>query len=489
MRSLAARRPFGAPRGRRVRLRAAPDGRFHGRRAAVAGESSIAYFDTLAQFKARNWLPAGVTHVYVRAVTGTYPPPAGADATAIWFKAASSATGIWGEVKVGGRIFDPVYSTNPINIGEFGLVADGAWRQGGCNFTATSAGGGTLSVSSTAGCAAGMRLSSVNWATRAAASLPIVPAGATITAVGSGKIAVSREIPAMNAVPLAAWWDDVTGTDNAPAIQAALDFGMRNRYPDFKFPNGSFAVKSSLNAGWGNGFYTLNIKGGYRNSFAGLPGTVLLFTQFNQPFMNFQAVRTSSLAGVAIIGRNYNYLTHGQGRPSFSPNRNDWVAPEFSPASAPGGLQTHAPFAGVTEDAYCGSTPAIPYPNKTHPAWTGLSAQYGFGGSSDLKLDDLEIDGFGVAFANGVSCGNNGDFTKITNLTASKNAYDVAVDPSAISECRAEESQCRALLRGGYQFRVRLSHRRVQWPHGEYIDPAADMRCLNFTPWPSPNQS
>ena len=36
----------------------------------------------------------------------------------------------------------------------------------------------------------------------------------------------------------------MTGTDNAPAIQAALDFGMRERYPNFKFPNGIFAVKS-----------------------------------------------------------------------------------------------------------------------------------------------------------------------------------------------------------------------------------------------------
>ena len=75
----------------------------------------------------------------------------------------------------------------------------------------------------------------------------------------------------------------MTGADNAPAIQAALDFGMRERYPSFKFPNGVFAVKSSLNAGWGKGFSTLNIKGGDRNSYAGLPGTVLLFTRFNQP--------------------------------------------------------------------------------------------------------------------------------------------------------------------------------------------------------------
>jgi hypothetical protein len=61
---------------------------------AIARESSIAYFDTLAEFKARSSLPAGVTHVYVRAVTGTYPPPAGADATPLWFKLASSATGV-----------------------------------------------------------------------------------------------------------------------------------------------------------------------------------------------------------------------------------------------------------------------------------------------------------------------------------------------------------------------------------------------------------
>jgi hypothetical protein len=47
----------------------------------------------------------------------------------------------------------------------------------------------------------------------------------------------------MNAVPLAAWWDDMTGTDNAPAIQAALDFGMRNRYPRISRPRQSAAIR------------------------------------------------------------------------------------------------------------------------------------------------------------------------------------------------------------------------------------------------------
>ena len=53
------------------------------------------------------------------------------------------------------------------------------------------------------------------------------------------------------------------------ARQSVVVKRSANRYPNFKSPNGIFAVKSSVNAGWGNGFYALNIKGGCRNSFAG----------------------------------------------------------------------------------------------------------------------------------------------------------------------------------------------------------------------------
>ena len=411
----------------------------------VAGESSIAYFDTLAQFKARNWLPAGVTHVYVRAVTGTYPPPAGTDATPLWFKAASSATGIWGEVKVGRQIFDPVYSTNPVNIGEFGLVADGKWRSGGCNFTATSAGGETLSVSSTAGCAAGMRVTSVNWATRAAASLPIVPPGATITAIGSGKIAASRRIPAMNAAPLAAWWDDMTGTDNAPAIQAALNFAMQNplapcsgsppvcarylnRYPDVKFPHGTFFFNAMLNAGWGDTYTTLNIVGSGRAD-SGFGGTTLLFGQYNQPAINFEGNRHSSIKGLSLYGRNGNYAGVSQvGGVYLSPNKADWVAPEFSPSGAAGGVNQYAPMAGITTDVFCGSAPAIPYPTQTAPSWTGFTTQYNRGGgSSDIKFKELLIYGFGVDIAAGLGNCGNGDFSGFDNILVGYSAYGIAV--------------------------------------------------------------
>ena len=77
----------------------------------------------------------------------------------------------------------------------------------------------------------------------------------------------------MNSVPTSCWADDMAGTDNAPAIQAALDFGMRNNYPDFKFPNGIFLVATSLNAGWGTAYAKVNIHGDYRDSYPDRPGT------------------------------------------------------------------------------------------------------------------------------------------------------------------------------------------------------------------------
>jgi hypothetical protein len=395
----------------------------------VAGENSIVHFDTLAQFKARSALPSGLTYVHVRAVAGSYPPPPGIDATPLWFKPAPAATGIWGEIKVAGQIFDPVYSTNPVNVGEFGLISDGFYGLGnGCVFSATTKGGNVLAVSSTAGCGVGHRLTTINWATRAAASLPIVPPGTKITAIGAGAITVSKPVPAMTSVPTAAWADNMSGTDNSAAIQAALNFAMENHLVDVKFPNGQFLFGTSLNAGWGDTYRTLNIQGGYRGAFANNPGTRLLFAQINQPAINFEGALKSGIRGVSIIGRNFNYLTFGQGQPSFSPNKADWLPPEFSPSSGPGGFATNAPFAGVTEDAYCGPAPRIGYPDLAFPSWTGLTTQYGRAvGSSDVKLEDIEIDGFGVAYVNGLTCALNGDFTKIVNFTGAKNAYDIAV--------------------------------------------------------------
>ena len=177
----------------------------------------------------------------------------------------------------------------------------------------------------------------------------------------------------------------------------------------------------------GAAYAKVNIHGDYRASYMDRPGTRILFSQFDQPAINFQGVLASGMKGISIIGRNYNYLNFAQGRPSWSPNKADWIAPEFSPASTSGGLQVGAPFAGVTEDAYCGTTPTIPYPNLTFPSWTGITKQYGKIYSSDFSLEEMEIDGFAVSYANGLNCSAQADFTKIWNVAFNFSAFDISV--------------------------------------------------------------
>ena len=393
---------------------------------SFADSNSIAYFDTLAQFKSSAVLPRGISEVHVRAVTGTYPPGAGADATPLSYRPVGSATGIWGEVMVAGQIFDPVYSTNPVQIGEFGLVADGDFPGNGCAFNATSTGGPVLVVSSTLGCSAGMRVTTINWNTRQSAALPIIPPGAIIKAVSAETITLSRAVPAMTAVATVAWSDRMTGVDNSPMAQAALDWGMRNGYTDFRFPKGKFTFHRTLQAGWGEAYHTLNIHGDYRNSYGATGvGTALYFSQIDQPAINFQRTVDSGISGLSLQGRNANYAYYGQ--PRLSPNRLDWLPPELSPSSGPGGFQAKAPFAAITEDAYCGPTPAVPYPSLTFPSWTGLKAQYLKGASTNLSIQETEMSGFVVGYANGLNCSENGDFTKLHNISANSNVYTIGI--------------------------------------------------------------
>ena len=122
-----------------------------------AGIPNFLIFDTLAQFLAASSM-AGVTEVYVQAVTGTFPPAAGLEATGLRYKAVGSPTGLYGEVTVAGVIFDPVYSTNPVNMGQFGVVGDAHYAEAGITLTATANGTNVLTTASTAGLVNGMNI-------------------------------------------------------------------------------------------------------------------------------------------------------------------------------------------------------------------------------------------------------------------------------------------------------------------------------------------
>jgi hypothetical protein len=401
-------------------------------------KGAIAWFDTKALFKASLPLPAGYySEVCVHAVTGTYPPAPGTDATQLCYRPVGSSTGIWGETTVNGIIYDPIYSTNPVKVGEFGLVPDGyyAYNNGGL-FNATSTGGTTITVSSTTGCVAGDRVSTIQWATALAASLPIIPSGTKIVSVGSGTLTLDTAVPAMTSVPSVCWADIMTGTDNYPAIQAALNFAIQNplssswsanQYSRVEFPNGQFLINSMLSAGWGNAYVTLNISGTSGRGSTFRNGTTLLAGTYNQPAIDLEGSQNSALGGgIRIVGRNTNFAFF---QSSSTPNPADWVAPEFSPSGAAGGVNQYAPMAGVVVDAFCASAPTTAYTTPAAPTWTGITTQYGRPSlSSNGRFKDLFVSGFGVDIVSGLGNCGNGDFMDFEDVNVSNAAYGVAVE-------------------------------------------------------------
>lgn len=94
---------------------------------ATSFSANTAFFSTKSAFQASSSIPASWVYVTVGAVSGSYPPASGLDATSLTYHRVNSSTGLFGEITVAGVIFDPIYSTSPVNTGQFGDVADGVY--------------------------------------------------------------------------------------------------------------------------------------------------------------------------------------------------------------------------------------------------------------------------------------------------------------------------------------------------------------------------
>ena len=392
------------------------------------------YFDTLAQFQALTSIPAGVTRVVVRAVTGTYPPASGLEATPLTYRRVGSSTGLYGEVTVGGVIFAPVYSTNPVNMGEFGVIGDAvtSMLRGAAQLTATSTGTATVTTSDTTNLVVGMLVANFNWATLGAGA---VPAGTTVLSfVPNTSVTFSNTCPAGTNLKFVCWVDTVTGTDNIVPMQAAIDFAIQNGCVDVKVPLGKFKTSDTLQVGWGDTFHEIHLIGQKRaNSLGFYNGAAIFPTATDRPCINFSAMRTASISGVSLVGRNFLYVMYGLVDvggfvSNLSPNKNDWLAPNLTPTgSNSGGITQNAPYAGITIDGYHGTQPTVHYPNRTFPSWTGKSTQYNDPSSSDVTIDDCDIEGFAVPVCVMPNGDDNGDFTRIRNTTIGCGVFGIAV--------------------------------------------------------------
>lgn len=399
-----------------------------------ASTAPLSIFDTGSSFANSSVAPKG--NVLVRAVTGTYPPAVGLEATPLLYRPVSATTGLFGEITVRGQIYAPVYSTNPVNMGEFGVVGDASFVENTNYITTTANGTNTLTTSNTTGVTNGANIANVSWHSFAAAAIGsagVIPVGTTVVSfVFNTSITLSNPIVAASNLALMWWTETQTGTDNIVAMQAAINFALQNNCMDVKIPLGNYLLSDTLNAGWGDKLCQLHILGVNRAAAGFHTGINIYPTKTDRPCFNFQGLRSASLKGVNIVGRSHQFTQFAQGFSHVtSSDPLDWIDPRFIPTgSNSGGLAQHAPWVGVSQDAYSGTQPVAHYPDRTYPAFVianGYSTQYGAVLSSNLLIEDCAISGFALLIGSGLNSDSQGDFMKMNRLSLEACAYGVGI--------------------------------------------------------------
>ncbi|PWB94648.1 hypothetical protein [Methylosinus sporium] len=230
----------------------------------------------------------------------------------------------------------------------------------------------------------------------------------------------------------------MTGTDNAPMLQAAVDDALRFGFRRVNMPVGKARYYDTIHLGYGTSIASIELTSYHmmRPGYVGQGvGAVMIFANSDRPAINVQAGREFMIHGFAIIGLNYGYIERyifgpeGGRLYNYSADPADWLDPAWTPSGDnPGGLQRHSPLCAIAIDAYKGAQPADHYPTVTYPDWTGIgTTQYGKGGSSDGRIFDLDIHGFPVGIIDSPNGDGNGDFIKITDIVFSRNIVNIAI--------------------------------------------------------------
>ncbi len=319
-----------------------------------------------------------------------------------------------GTIVHAGARWRPLYSTSPVRACEFGAVGDARYPLAGGTFAGAANGTKKITTTRIAGVRPGMRVTIANPDSNAGLAPPATTRIESIET--NAGVMLTASAPACATCEYVAWSPidatSVTGTDDQPAIQAAIDFALRHGFADVKLSEGIFKIAAdTLQLGYGDTFRTVRLIGGERDSLAGLPGVTLVCILTDRPCVNVQGGRTILLKGLNIVGPGLNYASHGQWyNNALSPNQKDWLAPDLVRTGAsPGGLQTHTPLVGIALDAFSGVAPAAPYV-QSYPAWTKLAGQYGRLFTSGLTLSDVHVGGFAVNIALGLNTALQGDY-------------------------------------------------------------------------------
>jgi hypothetical protein len=229
--------------------------------------------------------------------------------------------------------------------------------------------------------------------------------------------------------------------DDTAAIQAAIDWVNYENEPagtgiaggSVYLPGGVYKISDTLQLGYGTTFKSVHLYGAGQRTDAGpsYAGTAIVVTFNDRPALAVNCGLGTTIKDLSIIGLNKDWLVTNQlGLQSPLINglvASNWVDPSF-PASA---TSQYAPYCGIAIDPYCGTRPAVSYPNVTFPSWSGITTQYGKFTSTRTIIQNVGIQGFVVAIVNQPSnVDANADFTKILECYLSYNQYAVSIGNS-----------------------------------------------------------
>jgi hypothetical protein len=415
-----------------------------------SGTANTKTFTSKSAFTGGGVVPADIDYVYVQNV-GTFPAPAGQENIPLTYRRVASST-LFGNVTVGGQVWEPIYARNPVNAGEFGLVSDGATVQNfaGPGFFGTANGTATITAisqfngpSDTSGIQVGQQFAVVNYAALGSGFAPQV--SVTVLSKTTTTITLSAAVLGSGAIKFTTYNSIgfVTGTNNAPMIQQAIDFAIQNGCSVVKLPYGKYRIDDTLHVGWGNTPCELTLMGASRPNYLGGVGSgnpILYPTKTDRPAINVQGSRRGGVKGIEITGLNINYcIAQAQGYFNRSGTAADWLAPELNPTgSNPGGLTRYTPYAGITVDAYSAVPQATNYPPRTIPAWVqalGYNWPNGWNASnvnvtafsSEVIFEDCEVGGFAACIVNQPNQDGNGDFTRFRQCSTLCSPYGIVI--------------------------------------------------------------
>ncbi len=239
----------------------------------------------------------------------------------------------------------------------------------------------------------------------------------------------------------------ISGSDDTPALQAAVDYILyfaANTGRTLHLPSGMRKITNTIHLGYGQRYLDWRIEGDFtRGSDANAGFHAGIFPTFNdRPALNIQGARSCRLRGIAIYGVNFCWLQDHAEAIINRADRSSWDGGALQSSSTD---TSCAPYCAIAVDGYSGQRQAnSSYPDAVYPAWLGVVPQYGKASSSGITSEDLTCSGFEVGLAvqpNVLPSASNGDFLNWIGCDLSLNLTGLSISNSdaraiALERCR-----------------------------------------------------